>query len=144
MDKLFLDANVLYSAAYLPDAGLARLWALPGASLITSAYAVAEAERNLGSTEQHTRLERFLEKMIVVDGGVLPPSVARKIGLPDKDGPIIAAAQASRCSHLITGDVRHFGRFYGTELLGVLVLPPAEYLRMRARGAGASSTGSAG
>lgn len=47
MDRVFLDANVLYSAAYSRDAGLQRLWKLPQVELLTSAYAVGEARRNL-------------------------------------------------------------------------------------------------
>ena len=43
-----MDANILFSAAYRSDAGLKRLWKLPGARLITSAYAVEEARRNMG------------------------------------------------------------------------------------------------
>jgi predicted nucleic acid-binding protein len=54
--RVFLDANVLFSAAWLEDSGLARLWRVPGATLITSRYAWAEAERNLETDEQRSRL----------------------------------------------------------------------------------------
>ncbi len=47
MDLLFLDANIPFSAAYRPDAGLKRLWKLPGARLIISAYAIEGTYRNL-------------------------------------------------------------------------------------------------
>jgi hypothetical protein len=33
MHRLFLDANILFSAAYRPDAGLIKLWKLPDATL---------------------------------------------------------------------------------------------------------------
>jgi hypothetical protein len=46
-DRVFLDANILVSAAWSADAGLFALWKLPDTSLITSAYAIAEADRNL-------------------------------------------------------------------------------------------------
>ena len=47
MDSSFLDANVLFSAAYRSDAGLRKLWRLPGVRIVSSAYAVEEARRNL-------------------------------------------------------------------------------------------------
>ncbi len=35
MDRLFLDANVLFSAAYRDDSGLQRLWDLSDVELVT-------------------------------------------------------------------------------------------------------------
>ena len=32
---------------------------------------------------------------------------------------------------LLTGDLTHFGRFFGHEMQDVLVLPPGTYLRSR-------------
>jgi predicted nucleic acid-binding protein len=54
---VFLDANVLFSAAYRPDAGLVRLWHVAGVELISSDYAVQEARRNLATAAQRERLE---------------------------------------------------------------------------------------
>jgi hypothetical protein len=51
VDRVFLDANVLFSAAYKDAAPLAALWQIPGCRLLTSAYAVEEARRNLASPE---------------------------------------------------------------------------------------------
>jgi len=48
--------NVLFSVPYRPDAGLRRLWRLPRARLITSAYAAEEARRNLSNPEQRREL----------------------------------------------------------------------------------------
>jgi hypothetical protein len=47
LDRIFLDANVLYSAAYLERSELSRLWSLNDVALISSAYAIEEARRNL-------------------------------------------------------------------------------------------------
>lgn len=52
MDVLFLDANVLFSAAYRDDAQIARLWDLDDVELITSHYAADEARRNLTRPHQ--------------------------------------------------------------------------------------------
>jgi hypothetical protein len=47
VDRVFLDANVLFSAAYIEGSGLARLWQLADAELLSSDYATEEARRNL-------------------------------------------------------------------------------------------------
>lgn len=129
MDRLFLDANVLFSAAYRHGAGLARLWQVVGAELVTSSYAIVEAERNLDSEAQLVRLKGLLEGVTEVGDSAVPADIVHGVNLPEKDLPILAAAKAANCTHLITGDVRHFGPHMGAELMGVLVLSPAEYLR---------------
>ena len=45
------------------------------------------------------------------------------------DVPILLAAIAARATHLLTGDLRHFGSYLGKRVEGILVLPPGEYLR---------------
>ena len=52
MDRVFLDANVLLSAALRPRAKLLNLWKVEAATLITSEYAVDEARRNLPTPQQ--------------------------------------------------------------------------------------------
>jgi hypothetical protein len=47
VDRVFLDANVLYSAAYKDTSALRKLWELTEVALLTSYYAVDEAHRNL-------------------------------------------------------------------------------------------------
>lgn len=133
MDRLFLDANVLFSAAYLPASPLRRLWELDAAELLTSGYAAAESYRNLSAKrpQQLTDLARLLDQVrLVWDAvGPLSPSVASH--LPAKDRPILQAAIAARVTHLLTGDKQHFGSLFGQSVLGVLVLTPGEYLRLR-------------
>lgn len=34
-------------------------------------------------------------------------------------------------THLITGDFRDFGKYYGQKIEGVVILPPADYLKMK-------------
>lgn len=133
MDRLFLDANVLFSAAYREDAGVRALWSLESVALTTSSYAAEEAERNLPKREQKKRLRELLQAVQLVAAATLPESARQGVILPDKDWPIVAGAIAAGCTHLITGDARHFGPYFSERIAGVLVLPPAEYLR-RARG----------
>jgi hypothetical protein len=47
VDRVFLDANVLFSASYREDSGLLRLWQLKETELVTSPYALDEARRNV-------------------------------------------------------------------------------------------------
>jgi predicted nucleic acid-binding protein len=128
VDRVFLDANVLFSAAYREDAGLLRLWRLEDTRLLTSVYAMDEARRNLAEPAQRERLDRLVPALEVCSVGcILPPGVAE--GLPDKDRPILQSAVAAGATHLLTGDVSHFGPLFGQTVAGVLVLRPAAYLR---------------
>jgi hypothetical protein len=131
-DLIFLDANVLFSAAYRPDAGLRRLWRLPGARLITSVYAAEEARRNLSNLVQRSELEELLGPVeVVATTASTEHPLFSALELPDKDCPVMLAAIGVRATHLLTGDFRHFGPFYGKRIEGVLVLPPGEYLTSR-------------
>ena len=130
MDRVFLDANVLFSAAYPSGAGLQRLWKLAEAQLLASSYAVEEARRNLSRPSQKARLTRLLRTVNFVaepDDLTLPTAIE----LPVKDRPILAAAIAAKATHLLTGDIKHFGRYFGRSIAGVLILPPADYLQSR-------------
>ena len=128
MDRLFLDANVLFSAAYRRDAGIARLWRFGDVELMTSPYAAEEARTNLIERDQRQRLGTLLERVRIVIGiSGLPPGIT----LPEKDRPILQAAIQAGATHLLTGDKRHFGKYLGQRYGGVLVLAPAEYFRRR-------------
>jgi predicted nucleic acid-binding protein len=132
VDLLFLDANILFSAAYRPDAGLRRLWRLPGVRLLTSVYAAEEAHRNLGHTGQREDLEELLGSVEVITTAVpTDHPLFSTIKLPDKDQPILLAAISAGATHLLTGDFQHFGPYYGERIEGVIVLPPRAYLSSR-------------
>lgn len=129
MDRLFLDANVLFSAAYRPNAGLLEFWGFEKVILCSSRYALEEAVFNLGEKAQHDRLARLARRIYLFDAppGELPSGVS----LPEKDRPILLAAMEARATHLITGDIRHFGPYFGKTIAGILVLSPYEYLQQR-------------
>jgi predicted nucleic acid-binding protein len=129
MDRLFLDANVLFSAAYREDAGVARVWEVEGATPVTSSYAVLEARRNLTDEEQLARLGQLLGGVEVGEASMLHPDLRANVSLPEKDWPILGGAAASGATHLITGDTRDFGRYLEKRPLGVLVMTPAQYLK---------------
>lgn len=126
-DRVFLDANVLVSAAWTSENGLLALWRLADVTLLTSAYVIAESDRNVRTPEQRTRLFRLLQVLEIVDeprGHALAPGV----DLPPKDVPILLAAMEAKASHLLTGDRQHFGPYFGRTFGGVQVLRPSEYL----------------
>lgn len=128
MDRVLLDANVLFSAAYRSDSGLVVLWRRAGATLLTSAYAVDEARRNLAGADQRQRLDVLVGACQIVPTpatAVLP----ERLVLPPDDQVIFLAAMAARATHLLTGDRTHFGPYYGRAIAGVLILPPSTYLQ---------------
>ena len=113
MKRLFLDANVLFTAAHNPS-GKAALVLELGArghwQMLTSTLAVEEASRNLAVKFPSAlpRLEILLHDMTVL------PSVSDRacpIDLPAKDRPIFLTALRCGATHLLTGDMRHFGPF---------------------------------
>ena len=130
MLRVFLDANVLFSAAYREGAGLLELWKRPDFQLMTSAFAAEEARRNLDTPPQRSRLEILVGSIRVVaeaPGLSLPAGVR----LRDKDVPILQAAMAASATHLLTGDLRDFGEIMGRRVGGILVQTPGEFLKSR-------------
>ncbi len=128
MDRIFLDANILFSAAYRVDARFRELWS-SGIELVSSAYAVEEARRNLEPTQREDS-ERLLESVQIIQT-TRPLARELTVDLPKKDHPILAAAIDAKVTHLLTGDVKHFDAFYGQRVEGVLILRPAVYLQTK-------------
>lgn len=127
MDRWFLDANVLFSAAYRPHAGLLRLWTLKEITLVSSRYALEEARINLTDDVQRDRLTRLSKSIDFFDAR--SSDLPRELSLPDKDAPIVLAAIEAKATHLLTGDIRHFGPYFGKKVQGILLLPPGDDLK---------------
>ncbi len=126
MDRLFLDANVLFSAAYKTDARLLQLWKLKNVVLCSSAYALEEARINLTDEDQRVRLARSSQAVHLFEAA--PQTLPRGVSLPEKDVPILLAAIEARATHLLTGDVRHFSPYFGKKIEGITIMLPGEYL----------------
>ena len=137
MKRLFLDANVLFTAAHNP-AGKAAFVLELGAEgrweLITSALAVEEAHRNLGlkfpsSVARLEDLPRGVRRVGAPSGFVFP------VELPSKDRPILAAALCAGATHLLTGDTKHFGPYMDDpgHLGGLCIRTVAAFLESVAR-----------
>lgn len=111
MKRLFLDANVLFTAAHNPRGKAALVCELGHAGfwqLATSAYALEEARRNLARKypDRLAHLEELAQGIrLVADNGDTPCPEP----LPAKDCPIFRAAHACGADILLTGDVRDFG-----------------------------------
>lgn len=127
--RIFLDANILFSAARTAGA-VRQLLALADAAgheLWADVYVFEEARRNLAAKAPAAlpALEALTTSIVI---GGLPDSRAPLPEvplLPEKDRPVLAAAIHHRCDVLVTGDRSHFGALYGNTIQGVAVLSPA-------------------
>lgn len=126
--RVFLDANVLFSAAKSNGAIrlLLRRLHSAGHTLVADSYVVAEARRNLLAKGPEA-LGALDEVLMTVELATfrpvhLPQGVAARV--PEKDRPIISAAIQLHCNALVTGDRTHFDALHGTVLLGVAVHSP--------------------
>ena len=130
--RVFLDANVLFSAAYRETGSVRVFFALADAhacTLVSSAYAVDEARRNI--LAKHPDRVGDLETLLGRVALCREPTAASLAWaaahhLPPKDAPILAAAIEARCNLLVTGDRTHFGALFGRELRGTVVLLPVD------------------
>ena len=133
--RIFLDANILFSAAKTAGAVRELLVRLRARKHVLCAdiYVITEARRNIGIKypEALISLEELLALLEVAPfrNAKLPNDTSAL--LPEKNKPVLAAAIGMRCQALVTGDRTHFGALYGTTISGVLICSPrslAEYL----------------
>ena len=89
--------------------------------LVTSEFAAQEARRNVAAFSEDLidGLEKWIARVhILADRGqALSP-----MELAKKDRPILDAAIAGNCTHLLTGDTKHFGTWMGKSLAGVKIV----------------------
>ena len=133
--RIFLDANVLFSAAHSDGAVRRLLYLLhaDGHMLVADAYVAAEAQRNLAAkagADALAYLEALLSRIKV--NGVAAQATLTPVAdwLPAKDRPVLHAAIACRCQALVTGDSTHFGAGYGKSFDGVTIYAHAQLARM--------------
>ncbi|HZB87683.1 MAG TPA: PIN domain-containing protein [Terracidiphilus sp.] len=130
---LFLDANVLISAAWKDGAEIALLWRMENVELVTSLYVMEEVQRNLPRIDQAERLRVLMRAVRVLTLGTLP-EIDESLGLPPKDKPVLAGAIAAGADQLVSGDKKHFGPLYGRQIQGVRITSPPELLALLRRG----------
>jgi predicted nucleic acid-binding protein len=119
--RVFLDANILFSASF-PNSHLADFLGelKHHAALLTNVHAMAEAERNIAAKQPGclaayetfaASLERVPVQMFDLD-----------VRLAEKDRPILCGAIAGKADFLLTGDKKDFGHLFGKTVHGVKIV----------------------
>ena len=126
--RVFLDANILFSAA--KSAGAIRQLdediQVRGHECVADEYVIAEARRNL-EQKFTTALPDFERLLSCISRLASPPAMSAPsldLLLPEKDRPVLTSAIQHRCHALLTGDKTHFGRLYGQTIAGVSIHSP--------------------
>ena len=126
--RVFLDANILFSAAKSDGAvrELLRLLLQAGHECCVDEYVAVEARRNLENkgVEALAAFETLLGRLRVSPTQAVRGASKELDWLPEKDRPVLAAAMRLRCDVLITGDRSHFGSGYGKVFGGVTIHSP--------------------
>lgn len=127
--RVFLDANILFSAAKSDGAIrelVSRLLAA-GHECWVDAYVVDEARRNISAKAPNSgpKLDHIVSQLRLSASAPAQPRVHALHAVAEKDRPVVAAAAALGCDSLVTGDRTHFGRFYGQSVAGAKVHSPA-------------------
>lgn len=132
--RIFLDANVLFSAAFSNGAIRRLIHDIRGAAYVVVAdrYVIEEALRNISvhRSESLEALHAIVTTLEIVPTCYKLPRSVGNPGLPEKYIPVLATATAARCEILMTGDVRHFGSLFGTTLGGTTIRSPVDTARV--------------
>ena len=126
--RVFLDANILFSAAKSDGAvrQLFNLLADAGHECWVDEYVVIEARRNLGAKypDALAALEALLKRTRISPAQAPGVELTLVNWLPEKDRPVLAAAMRLHCDVLVTGDQKHFGAAYGKVIGRVAIHSP--------------------
>lgn len=126
--RIFLDANILFSAAK-SDGAVRRLLKLvmkEGHVCCADGFVMEEARRNLAAKAPAglAMLETLRSSLDVAAALSSDDALDATLPLPEKDRPVLAAAIRLGCPLLVTGDRNHFGSLYGKTLHGVTIHSP--------------------
>ncbi len=130
--RVFLDANILFSAAKSDGAirQLLRNLILAKHTLVADSYVQLEASRNIAAKADAQAVRDLDTLLNTVEVSAVqftqssPALQAAALWLPEKDRPVLLAAMALACDALVTGDSTHFGPGYGKYFEGVIVCSP--------------------
>lgn len=137
--RVFLDANVLFSAA-LGGEAFRLIWLLAEQGrleLFTSPLCYMEAAFNLERKRPQAAprlplLMRRVQRVAEPEGTDPPSDEPLKTlfqSLPEKDRPVLQAALYAQAQILLTGDLRHFGSLMNRGDLPLRVLSPGDFIR---------------
>ena len=137
MIRLFLDANVLFTAAHNPSGKASLIIELASAGyweVVTSSYAMEEARRNI-NIKFPDSLKRFESLIASVRKVPAKTGESCPVALPEKDRPIFEAAIRCNATHLLTGDVKDFGPFMNkpNQTSGIIIQTVSEFLASLSR-----------
>ncbi len=132
--RLFLDANVLFTAVHNPkgkaafviELGCEGYW-----DVYSSLYAMEEARRNL-----ERKFPQVADGLKTLQQGINlsahQAGLDYPVGLAKKDQPIFQAALACKATHLLTGDLKDFGPYMNQpeNTFGICILTVAEFLNL--------------
>src|SRR5471030_3177969 len=126
--RVFLDANILFSAAKSDGAvrELLRLLLHSDHECWVDDYVVIEARRNLAAKAPDAliALEALLMRLRISPAQAPGQELKVVNWLPEKDRTVLAAAMRLRCDALVTGDRTHFGTGYGKVFSEVTIHSP--------------------
>ena len=137
--RIFLDANILFSAAKSAGAIRQLLGQLNerGHKLVADDYVATEARRNLIRKAGSDAIP-YLDALLLQIEMSLAQHPPQSIGapqvvtdwLPEKDRPVLLAAIALQCDALVTGDRTDFGTGFGETFGGVTIYTPVGLARV--------------
>lgn len=142
MIRVFLDASVLFSAAYSKTGAareILRLGIRGHVEIVVSDYVLEETRRNLAA-KAPAALPSFEQLLDATDFNRANPTrrqVERAAEYTEiKDAPVVAAAIKARATHLTSHDSAHLvGDPAVTEGSGLLIVTPGELLATIREGA---------
>jgi predicted nucleic acid-binding protein len=128
--RIFLDANILFSAAN-PSGSIRQLLNIAraaGHQCWADEYVIRKAHRNL-FLKQRERIADFQRLLTEIHCAAKVPNLPLhgiEASLPENDRRVLAAAIALECDALVSGDQTHFGPLYGMIVSGVRIYSPRQ------------------
>lgn len=127
--SIFLDANILFSSSKAGEFQDFFLWLSHHEKLVTSGYALQEAENAL-TRKRPEWIAGFktVKKMVTI----VPEAVIQDFPLPlrSKDIPIFSSAVSCGADYLVTGDRRDFGDLFGCQYQATMIVNPPELFKI--------------
>ena len=135
MDKIFLDANVLFSATFSDTGASNYLFRLGGnwkIKLYSSIYAINEAKKNLENKLGKEAIPKFLLQLSILSKADKSKYESSKYSsfIASKDAPILESAEKMKVDYLITLDRKDFmSKKMANADLPFTIMLPGDYLR---------------
>ena len=135
--RLFLDANVIYSASRSISGASYAIFQLREKlffSLVTSKLALVETEKNLFEKERSEVIDHFYELIKNIDVISVDSKTAKrkyKDIIEEKDAPILYGALKTKADYLLTLDKKHFFTKRLTQSkFPFEIMTPGEFIRI--------------